>query len=230
MRKIAIIVAGGTGQRMNSTIAKQFLLLQNKPILFHTLRAFKAADPATELIVVLPSNQIDYWKTLCEKFPEIMKETPHQIIIGGETRFHSSKNGIDFIESHDPCWVAIHDGVRPLINPQIINKAFQTAMSVGNCVIAVSSKDSIRILDHTDNVFKSVIRDEVKIIQTPQIFELKSLKKAFNQSYSTFFTDDASVIESIGESIHLLDGEYTNLKITTPEDLIVAESILKQFK
>lgn len=221
-------MAGGSGQRMNSAIAKQFLLLQNKPILFHTLRAFKVADPETELIVVLPTNQIDYWKTLCLRYPEINHETPHQIITGGETRFHSSKQGIDYIESQDNCWVAIHDGVRPLINPRTINKAFESAFSFGNCVLAVSSKDSIRIWDHTENVFKSVNRDEVKVIQTPQIFELKSLKKAFNQAYSSFFTDDASVIESTGVFIHLLEGEYTNLKITTPEDLIIAESILKQ--
>lgn len=230
MKKIAIIVAGGTGQRMNSAVAKQFLLLQNKPILFHTLRAFKTADPSTELIVVLPENQIDYWKSLCEKYPEIKLETPHEIINGGETRFHSSKNGLDSITVQDDCWVAIHDGVRPLILPSTINQAYQLAQDKGNCVVSVSSKDSIRMWDASKNAFKSVLRDDVKIIQTPQIFELNTLKKAFNQPYSPKFTDDASVVEANGESIHLMEGEYTNIKITTPEDLLVAESILEQPK
>lgn len=230
MRKIAIIVAGGTGQRMNSAVAKQFLLLQNKPILFHTLRAFKLADPNTELIVVLPSNQIDYWEKLCAQYPEINLETPHQIIPGGETRFHSSKNGIGTIQSDQACLVAIHDGVRPLILPHTINKAFEVAEAKGNCVVSVSSKDSIRIWEANSKTFKSVLRDDVKIIQTPQIFELNSLKKAFNQTYSPHFTDDASVMEAHGASIHLVEGEYTNIKITTPEDLLVAESILEQAK
>ncbi len=227
MRKIAIIVAGGSGQRMNSAVAKQFLLLQNKPILFHTLRAFKSADPNTELRVVLPENQISYWNSLCEKFPEIRIETPHQVIIGGETRFHSSKNGIDSIDTSEECLVAIHDGVRPLILPETINQAFKMAEKKGNCVVSVSSKDSIRLWDARANVYKSVLRNEVKIIQTPQIFEINSLKKAFKQAYSPLFTDDASVLEANGESIYLMEGEYSNLKITTPEDLLVAESILQ---
>ena len=230
MRKIAIIVAGGTGQRMNSAVAKQFLLLQNKPILFHALQAFKAADSNTELIVVLPADQIDYWKTLCEQFPEIDIETPHQIIQGGETRFHSSKNGISAIQTDQDCLVAIHDGVRPLIQPNTINKAFTMAEVKGNSVVSVSSKDSIRLWNANSQSFKSVLRDDVKIIQTPQIFKSNALKDAFNQSYSPLFTDDASVMEATGATIHLVEGEYTNLKITTPEDLLVAESILEQAK
>lgn len=227
MKKIAIIVAGGSGQRMNSAVAKQFLLLQNRPILYHTLLAFKVADPSTELIVVLPENQIVYWQSLKHQFSDIDQLTPHQIIVGGETRFHSSKNGINAITTKEDCLIAIHDGVRPLIEPETINKAFAYAAEAGNCVVAVSSKDSIRLWDATQNAFKSVLRDDVKIIQTPQIFTLDALKKAFNQEYSPLFTDDASVIEAMGESIHLLDGKYTNLKITTPEDLLVAESILE---
>lgn len=215
---------------MNSAVAKQFLLLQNKPILFHTLRAFKLADPSTELIVVLPENQRNFWKSLCEKYPEIESETPHKIINGGETRFHSSKNGLDSISSQNDCWVAIHDGVRPLILPSTINQAFKLAKEKGNCVVSVSSKDSVRIWNASQNAFKSVLRDDVKIIQTPQIFDLNTLKAAFNQTYSPNFTDDASVVEAIGNTIHLLEGEYTNLKITTPEDLLVAESILEQPK
>lgn len=210
---------------MNSAVAKQFLLLQNKPILFHTLAAFKKADPSIELIVVLPKNQIDYWHELCKKFPEILDSAPHRIVEGGETRFHSSKNAIESIQTSEEALVAIHDGVRPLIEPHTIIKAFECANELGNCVVAVSSKDSIRIWNETQKVFKSVLRDEVKIIQTPQIFSLKTLKKAFNQDYSPGFTDDASVVEAFGEIIHLTEGEYANIKITTPEDLWVAENI-----
>jgi 2-C-methyl-D-erythritol 4-phosphate cytidylyltransferase len=228
LRKIAIIVAGGSGQRMNSAVPKQFLLLQNKPILFYTLRAFKLANPSIELIVVLPTNQFEYWQSLCQKFPEILLETPHQVIAGGETRFHSCKNAIDSIVLTDDCLVAIHDGVRPLIEPRTINRAFELAEVSGNCVVSVSSKDSIRLWDSNAKEYKSVLRDEVKIIQTPQIFAISSLKKAFSQAYSPLFTDDASVMEANGETIHLIEGDYTNIKITTPEDLLVAESILLQ--
>ena len=210
---------------MNSAVAKQFLLLQNKPILFHTLTAFKKADPSIELIVVLPNNQIDYWHELCVKYPEILDLTPHRIVEGGETRFHSSKNAIESIQTSEDVLVAIHDGVRPLIEPHTINKAFQCANDLGNCVVAVSSKDSIRIWNESKKAFKSVLRDDVKIIQTPQIFSLITLKKAFDQDYSPGFTDDASVVEASGEVIHLTEGEYTNIKITTPEDLLVAENI-----
>jgi 2-C-methyl-D-erythritol 4-phosphate cytidylyltransferase len=230
LKKIAIIVAGGSGQRMNSAVAKQFLLLQNKPILYHTLLAFKAADENTALIVVLPEDQIAYWKSLCDQYPEILLKTPHQIVIGGETRFHSSKNGIAAIDSNQSCLVAIHDGVRPLIQPSTITKAYDMAADKGNCVVSVSSKDSIRLWNSTAKAYKSVLRDDVKIIQTPQIFELNSLKEAFSQTYSPLFTDDASVMEAHGATIHLVEGDYTNLKITTPEDLLVAESILAQPK
>ncbi len=212
---------------MNSAVPKQFLLLQNKPVLYHTLAAFKKADPTIDIILVLPRDQVDYWQQLCQSYPEILQNTPHRIIAGGETRFHSSKNAIDSIEKSDETWVAIHDGVRPLIEPQTILKAFHYAAECGNSVVAVSSKDSIRIWDESSTSYKSVLRDDVKIIQTPQIFSIKSLKKAFNQPYSPGFTDDASVVEANGEVIHLIDGDYTNLKITTPEDLLVAENILQ---
>ena len=212
---------------MNSAVAKQFLLIQNKPILFHTLLAFKKSDPAIELVVVLPQHQLDYWSQLCVEFPEILELTPHRIVAGGETRFHSSKNAIDSIQEDADVFVAIHDGVRPLIEPATIHQAFDKANQLGNCVVAVSSKDSIRIWDDASKVYKSVRRDHVKIIQTPQIFLLSTLKKAFNQAYSSEFTDDASVVECFGETIHLIEGEYTNLKITTPEDLLVAEKIVE---
>jgi 2-C-methyl-D-erythritol 4-phosphate cytidylyltransferase len=226
LKKIAIIVAGGTGQRMNMSIPKQFLLLQNKPILFHTLAVFKKAIPDIELILVLPENQSDYWEKLGNEFPEIHTQTPHRLVAGGETRFHSSLHGIQAINEQTNCLVAIHDGVRPLIDQQTIQRAFSEAEIHGNAVVAVPSKDSVRLWDETQNAYVAVNRTDVRIIQTPQIFSLDSLKKAFANGYSPHFTDDASVIEHAGERIHLVEGNYANLKITTPEDLALAE-ILK---
>jgi 2-C-methyl-D-erythritol 4-phosphate cytidylyltransferase len=226
LKKIAIIVAGGTGQRMNMSIPKQFLLLQNKPILFHTLAAFKKAIPDIELILVLPENQFDYWEKLGSEFPEIHTQTPHRLVAGGETRFHSSLHGIQAINEQTNCLVAIHDGVRPLIDQQTIQRAYSEAEIHGNAVVAVPSKDSVRLWDETQKAYLAVNRSEVRIIQTPQIFRIDSLKKAFANGYSPHFTDDASVIEHAGERIHLVEGNYANLKITTPEDLALAE-ILK---
>ena len=226
MKKIAIIVAGGSGQRMNSSVPKQFLLLQNKPILLHTLAAFKAAIPDIELILVLPKDQFDHWAALGKEYPEIHTQTPHKLIAGGETRFHSSLAGIQAIEEQATCLVAIHDGVRPLIAHQTIQHAFKEAEIHGNAVVAVPSKDSVRMWDVDQNTFKAVNRTDVRMIQTPQIFTLDSLKRAFSKGYSPHFTDDASVIEEAGEAIHIVEGTYANLKITTPEDLALAE-ILK---
>jgi 2-C-methyl-D-erythritol 4-phosphate cytidylyltransferase len=227
VKKIAIIVAGGTGLRMNSTIPKQFLLLQGKPVLFHTLKQFKEADSSILLYVVLPKSQMDFWPKLCTEFPEIIKLTPHILVEGGETRFHSSQNGLAAITETEDCLIAIHDGVRPLVRPELISSAFKSAELHGNAILSVPAKDSIRKYDRILKKYVSVKRDEIRIIQTPQIFKLNSLRKAFNQTYSTEFTDDASVVESMGETIHLVDGDYANLKITTPEDLILAESLSK---
>jgi 2-C-methyl-D-erythritol 4-phosphate cytidylyltransferase len=226
LKKIAIIVAGGTGQRMNMSIPKQFLLLQNKPILFHTMAAFKTAIPSIELILVLPKNQFDYWKDLGNQFPEIHTQTPHTLVAGGETRFHSSLAGIQSIADHMGCLVAIHDGVRPLVETETIQEAFKHAEVYGNAVVAVPSKDSIRQWNEASANFEAVNREEIRLIQTPQIFRIESLIGAFSAGYQAHFTDDASVVEHAGEKIHLVAGTYSNIKITTPEDLALAE-ILK---
>lgn len=226
MKKIAIIVAGGTGSRMQSAVPKQFLLLRGKPILFHTLQQFIIADSSIELFVVLPKSQFDFWAKLCLEFPEITREAPHHLVEGGQTRFHSCQNGISAIKEIEDCLVAIHDGVRPLIKPELISSSFTQAASHGNAVLAVPAKDSIRKWDDAMGQYVSLRRDEIQIIQTPQIFRLKSLRKAFNQAYCKEFTDDASVVEALGESIHLVKGDYANIKITSPEDLILAENLI----
>lgn len=230
MKKFAIIVAGGTGQRMKSAIPKQFLHLHGKPVLFHTMKQFKLADQHTELIVVLPKNQFDFWASLCLTHPEINSETPHRLVEGGETRFHSSQQGIQAISTQENCLVAIHDGVRPLVDPIQIQQAFHLAEAQGNAILAVPSKDSIRKWDADQDRFVQIPRDEVQLIQTPQVFLLDDLKKAFQQSYKPTFTDDASVVESLGIKINLVPGSYSNIKITSPEDLIIAEQYLSASK
>ncbi|AWL09108.1 2-C-methyl-D-erythritol 4-phosphate cytidylyltransferase [Aquirufa nivalisilvae] len=228
MKKYAIIVAGGTGQRMKSAVPKQFLLLQGKPILYHTLLQFKKAFADIELILVLPQNQFSTWHLLCQEHPEILQQCPHHLVEGGATRFHSSQQGIQAIQENQQALVAIHDGVRPLVSITCIQQAYQHAEEHGNAVLAVSSKDSIRQWDNNENVYLPLDRTQIKLIQTPQIFEFSLLKRAFQQEYQDSFTDDASVVELLGIDIHLVEGNYSNIKITTPEDLLIAEALTQK--
>lgn len=228
MKKYAIIVAGGTGQRMKSAVPKQFLLLQGKPILYHTLLQFKKAFADIELILVLPQNQFSTWHLLCQEHPEILQQCPHHLVEGGATRFHSSQQGIQAIQGNQQALVAIHDGVRPLVSVTCIQQAYQHAEEHGNAVLAVSSKDSIRQWDNNENIYLPLDRTQIKLIQTPQIFEFSLLKRAFQQEYQDSFTDDASVVELLGIDIHLVEGNYSNIKITTPEDLLIAEALTQK--
>ena len=221
MRKYAVIVAGGSGQRMLSAVPKQFLLLQGKPVLYHTISAFYQADPQTEIILVLPRDQFDYWNSLTSELPKIA----HRLVEGGNSRFHSSQNAIQTIKEDGI--VAIHDGVRPLIDPELITKGFRSAVEKGNAVLAVASKDSVRMLSADNIGYEHLNRESIRLIQTPQIFTLKDLKEAFKQEYAEEFTDDARVVESIGVTINLVEGSYKNIKITTPEDLLLAEILMK---
>lgn len=228
MKKYAIIVAGGTGQRMKSAVPKQFLLLQGKPILYHTLLQFTKAFSDIELILVLPENQFNSWHILCQEHPEILQNCPHQLVQGGETRFHSSQRGIQAIRENQNTLVAIHDGVRPLVSIASIQNAFKHAQEHGNAVLAVSSKDSIRQWDANEQIYLPIDRNHIRIIQTPQVFEISILKRAFQQDYQDFFTDDASVVELLGIDIQLVEGNYSNIKITTPEDMLIAEALTQK--
>jgi 2-C-methyl-D-erythritol 4-phosphate cytidylyltransferase len=220
--KYAIIVAGGSGSRMKSDIPKQFIEIGGFPILWHTISRFKKADPAIEIIVVLPESQIDYWQKRIESIPNADN---HTIVNGGATRFQSSLNGLSVISGNDGL-VAIHDGVRPFIFPEIIEKSYQMAAQKGSSVVCVPLKDSVReVTESTQN--KAIDRSKLRLIQTPQTFRLDILKKAFAQKESPLFTDDASVVEAAGFPISLLEGAYENIKITTPEDLLWAEILLK---
>lgn len=219
MQKYAIIVAGGSGTRMKSELPKQFIKLAGKPILMHTLEAFHFDD--IQIILVLPESQIPYWKELVD---EHQFKIPHNIIAGGEQRFHSVKNGLSSIKADDGL-VAIHDGVRPLIKRQIISESFEQAKRAGNAIASIQLKDSIRSI--TPHANQQEDRTNFRLIQTPQTFKIQLIKRAFEQEYTPSFTDDASVLEQAGHSINLIEGDYKNIKITTPEDLLVAETLLK---
>lgn len=221
MKKYAIIVAGGKGLRMGSDIPKQFLLLAGKPVLMHTLEAFsKLGD--IELILVLPANQISYWLELCPKYNFTVL---HTLVEGGETRFNSVKNGLGAIpNSADSGLVAIHDGVRPFVSSEIIQNSFSLAAIKGNAVASIQPKDSIRHLE--GQLSKSVDRSKYVLVQTPQTFQINLIKKAYEgASNPSQYTDDASVAEGAGFSIALIDGDYRNIKITTSEDLVIAEAL-----
>lgn len=220
MNKIAIIVAGGKGERMNADIPKQFLEIQGKPILMHTLEAFINFDASLRLILVLPAAQIDFWQTLCKAHDF---NIPHQIVAGGQTRFDSVKNGLNVVKS--PSLVAIHDGVRPLVSKETIARCFDTAAKFGAAIPTMDSIESIRFVDA--NGSKSVDRNAYKMVQTPQVFDAELLKKAYEQAFSALFTDDASVVEAMGATVHLVAGNRENIKITTEFDLIVAERLLE---
>lgn len=220
-KKFAIIVAGGSGSRMRVGSPKQFLLLKGKPILMHTIEAFHKADSQTEIIIVLPNEHLRSWDFLCK---EHHFNIPHQTVIGGESRFQSVRNGISSIDSIEGL-AAIHDGVRPFVTPEIINECYKSALRKGSGVTAVPLKDSIR--EKTKDGYKSRARSNYMIIQTPQTFSLNILKPSFEQKEIDLFTDDANVVENAGHKIELVSGDYNNIKITSPEDLIVAERMME---
>lgn len=220
MKKYAIIVAGGSGKRMGASMPKQFLKLEGKPVLMHTLQAFHMTDFDIEIIITLPSEEINFWKELCEWH---YNYTPHTTVNGGKTRFHSVKNALEHVEGDS--LVAIHDGVRPLISSEIILNSYDMAREKGSAVAAVKMKDSVRQLDAVKSY--SLERSTLRAIQTPQTFQSNLVKRAYTQDYIDKFTDDASVVEASGHNISLLNGSYENIKITTPEDMFIAEALLK---
>lgn len=215
----AIIVAGGKGERMNANIPKQFLELHGKPILMHTLEVFHRFDATMQLILVLPATQIDFWRELCKKHAFTLS---HQIISGGQTRFHSVKNGLEAVKNSG--LIAIHDGVRPLVSNETIGRCFLEAQKYGAVIPVIDLVDSIREITASGSA--SVDRNAYKLVQTPQVFDSELLKKAYKQDFSSLFTDDASVVEAFGTEIHLVEGNRENIKITTEIDLKMAEMMV----
>lgn len=221
MKYYAIIVAGGSGNRMQSSIAKQFLLLDDKPILMHTITAFHQSSYKPEILLVLNIHQHSYWESLCEKYNF---DIPHKTINGGEQRFHSVKNGLKIIKENGI--VAVHDAVRPLVSAALITRSYQVAEEAGNCVTGIKPTDSVRRI--TDQGNQALNRMELALIQTPQTFQVSLLKKAYQAPFRNEFTDDASVVEYAKTKINLIEGERENIKITYPEDLEIASIFLKK--
>ncbi|SFC74370.1 2-C-methyl-D-erythritol 4-phosphate cytidylyltransferase [Spirosoma endophyticum] len=210
----AIIVAGGSGSRMQTDVPKQFLLLNGKPILQHTIERFLAVPLPIQVILVLPARDQFIWQTLCDQHnfhPAI------QTVNGGATRFQSVRNGLNSIQE-EAGLVAVHDGVRPFISSEIIQNSFETAARTGSAVTCVLVKDSVRVVG-ADGVSQAVDRNRYRLVQTPQTFQLDLFRQAFQSEEQPFFTDCASVIEFAGFPITLIDGSYENIKITTPDDL-----------
>lgn len=220
MKKYAIIVAGGKGERMQQDMPKQFICLGNKPILMHTLAGFYKFDSSIELILVLPQAQFEFWNELCVKHKF---EIPYQLTAGGATRFHSVSNGLALVPND--CLVGVHDGVRPFVSVETLKRCYTAAETLKAVIPVVDAVDSIRFIDEKGN--NAVDRSKYKMVQTPQVFHSDLLKKAFTQTYSPLFTDDASVVEGIGEHVNIVEGNRENIKITTPYDLLIGEAILK---
>ena len=222
MRKTVIIVAGGKGKRMSSDVPKQFLLIEGLPVLMHTIEAFYRYDETIQIIVVLPESEHSRWQNLCR---EHKFTVPHEVVGGGQERFHSVKNGL---EKATGDIIAVHDGVRPLVSVELIERCFSAA-AIHKAIVPVTEiVDSLRILENGKN--RILDRNICKIVQTPQVFEARILKKACLQEYNKNFTDDASVVEKSGEKITLVEGERQNIKITTPADLKIAENFLRDLK
>nr|WP_080239321.1 2-C-methyl-D-erythritol 4-phosphate cytidylyltransferase [Spirosoma rigui] len=212
--RFAIIVAGGSGSRMNTDVPKQFLLLNGKPILQHTVERFLAVSPAPHIILVLPARDQLRWASLCDQHdfhPAV------QLVTGGATRFQSVSNGLSAIESAEGL-VAVHDGVRPFVTATIIQHSYETAARTGSAVTCVPVKDSVRQVT-TAGASVALDRGGLRLVQTPQTFALSQFRQAFATPEQPFFTDCASVLEYAGFPITLIDGSYDNIKITTPEDL-----------
>jgi 2-C-methyl-D-erythritol 4-phosphate cytidylyltransferase len=218
MKKYAVIVAGGSGQRMGGAMPKQFLLLAGRSLLWYSVRAFLASFDDIGIILVLPQDHIAEG----EQIAGLEAAGKIQVTKGGPTRFHSVQNGLALVK--EPSVVFVHDGVRCLVTPALIRRCYEQALEKGSAVPAVAATDSIRIADGHRNAVAD--RNNVRIIQTPQTFKSEILLPAFKTAYRDSFTDEATVAEAAGHTIFLIDGEYENIKITRPADLLVAEKIL----
>lgn len=219
--RFAIVVAGGSGTRMGADRPKQFLPLRGEPVLVHTLRRF--ADPAlrvAEIILVLPADQMATWQQLCQQYHV---DIPHRLVSGGASRWASVKAGLAALKEHSEGLVAVHDGVRPLVTRQVVERTYSAAATHAAAAAAVMPKDSVRLVSQHGSAAQN--RSRLRLMQTPQTFELDLLRRAYAMPELASFTDDATVVDDLCR-VQLVEGDYRNLKITTPEDLVVAEALL----
>ena len=216
-----IIVAGGSGSRMQSSLPKQFMILGDKPVVARTINTFHEALPGAEIVVVLPEEHISLWRNLAARFDV----APHRCVSGGKERFDSVKNGIKAL-SDEVEYIAIHDGVRALVSKRLIVGTMLEVESYDAVIPVVDAVDSYRMVEGEDS--KVVSRSSLRIVQTPQVFRSDILRRAYEQEFDARFTDDATVVESLGVKIRLFKGERSNIKLTTPEDMVYAEAMLEQ--
>lgn len=218
-----IIVAGGKGLRMGADQPKQFMAVGGKPILMHTIEAFYKFDKSIRIIIALAKDYRDHWSNLCKAYGFPIY---HEVVDGGETRFHSVKNALELVGEGS---VAVHDAVRPFASKDLLNRCFSLVKEHNAIVPVIDVTDSLREI--TDEIDSNIVdRSKFKLVQTPQIFDVKLLKSAYDTDFSDLFTDDASVVEAFGHKIFLTEGEKTNIKITTPFDLQLAKVILAEDK
>jgi len=223
MKLFALIVAGGVGSRMKSDIPKQFMLLNKRPVLMHTMQQFFAFHSKIELVIVLPENQLKTWQDLCVEHYITLK---HKLVCGGESRFASVFNGLNEIEEEGI--VFIHDGVRPLVSIDTIQRCYDATLLKGNAIPVMPVIESLRRIGHEKN--EAVNRAAFVSIQTPQVFMVNEIKEAYNMGFEPSFTDDAGVLERLGKKINLVEGNLENIKITTPYDIEIATTILNKPK
>ena len=219
MKRSTIIVAGGSGKRMGASVPKQFLLLKGMPVLCRTIEAFYQADPDMQFIVVLPEDQLDSWRMLCIGHGFTLE---HSVVCGGEERFHSVREGLKEVK-HEGL-VVVHDGVRPLVSVELIARCLAAAEAHGAAIPVVPVSSSVR--EVIGGGSRAVDRARLRLVQTPQCFRVPLLRKAFELPYDAAFTDEATLVERTGTTVHLVEGEERNIKLTTPLDLRVAEVFL----
>lgn len=216
-----IIVAGGKGLRMGSDVPKQFLPVKGMPVLMRTISRFHECNPSMQIILVLPHHQQQYWRDLCSQYAF---DIAHTVVDGGDTRFASSRNGLAAIPDDATGAVGIHDGVRPFVAAEVISRCYDAARAHGAAIPVMPVTDTLRRIDSA-TTGHNVLRTDYRIVQTPQVFDIALLKRAFTQPFREEFTDDASVVEAMGCSVEMVEGNRENIKITTPFDLKIAETL-----
>ncbi len=221
MKKYAIIVAGGKGLRMGGELPKQFIPVEGRPVLMRTLDTFHACDSGIQIILVLPRDHQPYWQELCREYDF---RVPHRIADGGATRFHSVQNGLALVDAAEAL-VAVHDGVRPFVAHEVIEACYREAEAHGAVVPVIPVVETVRQLVEASSI--TVPRDAYRLVQTPQTFRASLLRRAYEQPFCEAFTDDASVVEVLGEAVCLVEGNRENIKLTTPYDLIVAKALVE---
>ena len=224
MKKYIIVVAGGIGLRMGGETPKQFQLIGGKPVVMVTLERLHAIDPSVQLILVLPAEHIEEWKRLSREYSFAV---PLLLAQGGSTRFHSVQNGLAQVDDIEEALVGVHDGVRPFVSREMLDNCFREALVHGAAIPMIDLQDSLRHIVGGNGVTEVVPRDRYKLVQTPQVFRLSLLRRAYEQRFVEMFTDDASVVEALGEQVVCVEGNRENIKLTTPFDLMVAKTLME---